>query len=318
MVAVELLPDRSAAEAFRASADSLATLSLGLTKNFTTAAGAAMPVTPELVQFLVEEALSTDGSRRVHAAHSLQTVRHAIAAPMLMQLAADPDPAVVEAARKSLLGCRDYTPHAGAGIASIRCGEPLWVCSDPRALPALAKALDDPNIALRRQALPHLAWMGSPAASRVIAGALRDPDPLVRILAFEALSYIRAPEAAGLLMETFKAARKEPLPYACFEALAKRPEAETARLLAQMAAQGDEADRKHAYCALVNEGLTPELPEQERERIMEILGKAYREINEKGFPPPPRIKRPAKTEPKPKPPPPPATEPSKSPPELEF
>ena len=63
-----------------------------------------------------------------------------------------------------------------------------YLCAD-RALPALTRAVEDPDVEVRRAVLQVLRGYGKKAASAgpVIREAMRDPDRLVRIYATEAL-----------------------------------------------------------------------------------------------------------------------------------
>lgn len=69
----------------------------------------------------------------------------------------------------------------------------LGLMRDPRAVPALAKLIGDPDVGYK---VPwSLAQIGTPDTVAPIMRALDDPDPTVRVIAIESLQKLRAKEA---------------------------------------------------------------------------------------------------------------------------
>lgn len=133
--------------------------------------------------------------------------------------------AVVDALGRALREDPDALVRSRAAVA-------LGGLRDPRALPALASALDDESFSVRAQVIQALGQSGGDPAAEMLGSVLfHDPDPRLRTLAAQALHHDGSPLAQLYL----DAAADDPVPQV--RAAASKPPPAASRLQSRAASR---------------------------------------------------------------------------------
>lgn len=108
--------------------------------------------------------------------------------------------------RRSTARLIDSLSHDGSALVRNSCAIALGRIGDPRAVPALERALDDESDRVRREAVVALERSSDPEAARKVRRFLRDPARRVRIVATLVLGLRRDMGAVPELLDFSKRA----------------------------------------------------------------------------------------------------------------
>lgn len=156
---------------------------------------------------LAAELNASEPATRQWAANLLRQVEGASepAAAALRPLAADPDPEVRFAVGQALASVKDaqalelLLPIVNGGVPWMRYGalHALGVLGDPRAIPGLVRAFQDPDVNVRMRAASALQALGEPAVGTLMElGQSGDSETRASVL--HCLRQIGSPKAAPM------------------------------------------------------------------------------------------------------------------------
>ncbi|AZN39993.1 conserved virulence factor C family protein [Paenibacillus albus] len=187
-----------------------AALPAAFTEAVTKAAAASMIRERKLeelgVRYGEPDEIAAELVRELTAAYPQERLDALVAAALALgaEGAAGEGSAAVAAARPAPLTAEQLAPLLESPEWSVRYEALTRAAPEPAMLPLLAKALEDDNVSIRRQAVVYLGELRLPEAMPLLFAALRDASASVRRTAGDTLSDLGDPAATAPMIEALR------------------------------------------------------------------------------------------------------------------